>query len=103
MVTCRLPATSGSKPMMTNSVVPMPKDAAASARIGREIMQDPFTGRRCCAAIQKSQDFQKLLGTERGCCNAPLKRPRGHPYTIHTDVIRMEKMPNVHELRPKPP
>jgi hypothetical protein len=29
---------------MTNSVVPMPKDAAASARIGREIMEDPFAG-----------------------------------------------------------
>ena len=42
--TPRSRATSGRMPMMTNSVVPIPKDAAASARIGREIMEDPFAG-----------------------------------------------------------
>ena len=34
MVTPRSAATSGSKPMMTNSVVPMQKEATASARMG---------------------------------------------------------------------
>jgi hypothetical protein len=35
MDTPRSAATSGSRPMMTNSVVPMQKDAMASARIGK--------------------------------------------------------------------
>src|SRR5258707_7586741 len=35
MLTPRSPATSGSSPMITNSVVPMPNDAKASASKGR--------------------------------------------------------------------
>src|SRR3954467_4667303 len=84
MVTPRLRATSGSSPMITNSVVPMPKDAAASARMGSEIRMGFLLG--YCAATCAGMPRAGRFG-ERAPVAAALQHAASWSGKVHRRVL----------------